>query len=107
MLYQLWALWNKVDPRYLSIRLLSASGLPAMDGEGGAGTTDAYVVAYIVPPDPDLPTSPLQARTSAAAARHAVSPAACNAAPSLRPLAPPPRPAFPAGQRVVCTRATA
>merc|ERR1719310_727462 len=61
VLYQLWAMWNKVDPRYLSIRLLSASDLPAMDGEGVNASTDAYAIAYIVPPDPDLPTSPLKA----------------------------------------------
>ena len=53
---------TKVDPRYLSIRLLSASNLPAMDGVGAKGTTDAYAVAYIVPPDPDLPESPLKAK---------------------------------------------
>ena len=44
---QLWQMWNQVDPRYLRLRLLSASGLPPMDaGE----STDAYVVAYLVPP---------------------------------------------------------
>ena len=42
VLYQMWAQWNKVDPRYLSIRLLSASGLPAMDGAGSKATTDAF-----------------------------------------------------------------
>ena len=61
VLYQMWAQWNKVDPRYLSIRLLSASGLPAMDGAGSKATTDAYAVAYIMPPDPALPESPLKA----------------------------------------------
>ena len=61
VLYQMWAQWNKVDPRYLSIRLLSASNLPAMDGADSKATTDAYAVAYIMPPDPDLPESPLKA----------------------------------------------
>ena len=61
VLYQMWAMWNKVDPRYLSIHLISASDLPPMDGSGTKATTDAYAVAYIVPPDPDLPESPLKA----------------------------------------------
>ena len=61
VLYQVWAMWNKVDPRYLSIHLISASDLPPMDGSGTKATTDAYAVAYIVPPDPDLPESPLKA----------------------------------------------
>ena len=58
VLVQLWAMWNKVDPRYLSVRLRSASGLPAMDDNG---KTDAYAMAYLVPPDPALPPSPLNA----------------------------------------------
>lgn len=55
-LYQLWLLWNKVDPRYLSLNILSASDLPPMDSNG---TTDAYVIAYLDPPDRRLPPSPL------------------------------------------------
>ena len=46
-LMQLWELWNKVDPRYLTVKLLSAASLPPMDD---SGTTDAYIVAYLVPP---------------------------------------------------------
>ena len=56
VIYQLWAMWNKVDPRYLTLRLRACSDLPAMDDNG---TTDAYVVAYLVPPDPRLPPSPI------------------------------------------------
>ena len=48
-LIQLWDLWNKVDPRYLTLHLQSAEGIPAMDGPGAA--TDAYAVAYLVPPE--------------------------------------------------------
>ena len=44
---QLWDLWNKVDPRYLTVKLVSAEGIPVMDD---SGTTDAYCVAYLVPP---------------------------------------------------------
>ena len=44
---QLWAMWNKVDPRYLALELISATDLPAMDS---SGTTDAYIIAYLVPP---------------------------------------------------------
>lgn len=32
-----------------------------MDGEGATASTDAYAIAYIVPPDPSLPESPLKA----------------------------------------------
>ena len=32
-----------------------------MDGAGAKATTDAYAVAYIIPPDPALPESPLKA----------------------------------------------
>ena len=37
---KLWNMWNNVDPRYVSVFLLSAANLPAMDD---GGTTDAYV----------------------------------------------------------------
>lgn len=46
---QLWNMWNKVDPRYLTIHLLSASDLPIMD----VTSTDAYCIAYLVPPSPE------------------------------------------------------
>jgi len=49
-LFQLWQMWNEVDPRYLAIKLKGARGLPPMDSNG---LTDAYVVAYLVPPSPD------------------------------------------------------
>jgi Ca2+-dependent lipid-binding protein len=48
-LMQLRNMWNKVDPRYLTLHLISATGIPALDE---SGTSDAYCVAYLVPPEP-------------------------------------------------------
>ena len=47
VIIELWSMWNKVDPRYLALDLLGARGIPAMDD---TGTTDAYAIAYLVPP---------------------------------------------------------
>lgn len=46
---RLWQMWNEVDPRYLELELICAANLPAMDDNG---LTDAYAIAYLVPPKP-------------------------------------------------------
>lgn len=55
VLFQLWQLWNELDPRYLSIKLLHAKDLPAMDSNG---FSDPFVVAYLVPPPMEEETLP-------------------------------------------------
>ena len=43
----LWRHWNDLDPRYVELRIVGAAALPAMDA---CGTTDAYVIAWLLPP---------------------------------------------------------
>lgn len=64
---QLWSMWNKVDPRYLTIHLLSASNLPVMD----VTTTDAYCIAYLVPPSPEAKAKLAEEDAAATAAASA------------------------------------